>query len=166
MVRQAIETAWISASSGGHSSSYWCQQRQVLLTALTRSAIMLHSADALEKMSCVNQITTRSGDVVDNEECTSFRPELRRFGPMAPRLIGFQDADEGKPQIVIGPVLRGERVTPSMHGASRRGSGVGTRIATKMPITRVSLKSNAATRGRLNRWWPATPRTHSYLQEK
>jgi hypothetical protein len=60
-----------------------------------------------EKMSCVNQITTRSGDVVDNEECTSFRPELRRFGPMAPRLIGFQDTDEGKPQIVIGPVLRG-----------------------------------------------------------
>jgi hypothetical protein len=54
-------------------------------------------------------------------------------------------------QIVIGPVLRRERVTPSMHGASRRGSGVGTRIATKMPITRISSKSNAATRGRLNK---------------
>jgi len=29
VVRQAIETARASASSGGHSSSYWCQQRQL-----------------------------------------------------------------------------------------------------------------------------------------
>src|SRR5215469_4321751 len=29
VVRQAVETAWISASLGGHSSSYWCQQGQV-----------------------------------------------------------------------------------------------------------------------------------------
>src|SRR5215831_1068633 len=28
VVQQAIETAWISASSGGHSLSYWCQQRR------------------------------------------------------------------------------------------------------------------------------------------
>ena len=27
-VQQAIETAWISASSGGHSLSYWYQQRR------------------------------------------------------------------------------------------------------------------------------------------
>src|SRR5215472_8654999 len=27
VVRQAIETARTSVSSGGHSSSYWCQQR-------------------------------------------------------------------------------------------------------------------------------------------
>src|SRR6516165_10891221 len=26
VLRQAVETAWISVSSGGHSSSYWCQQ--------------------------------------------------------------------------------------------------------------------------------------------
>ena len=30
-VRQAIETARTSVSSGGHSSSYWCQQRQLAL---------------------------------------------------------------------------------------------------------------------------------------
>jgi len=29
VVRQAVETARTSASSGGHSSSYWCQQRQL-----------------------------------------------------------------------------------------------------------------------------------------
>jgi len=29
VVRQAIETARASASSGRHSSSYWCQQRQL-----------------------------------------------------------------------------------------------------------------------------------------
>ena len=29
VVRQAIETAWISASSGRHSLSYWCQQDSV-----------------------------------------------------------------------------------------------------------------------------------------
>src|SRR5215469_5942423 len=29
VVRQAIETAWISASSGGHSLRYWCQQDSV-----------------------------------------------------------------------------------------------------------------------------------------
>src|SRR6516165_121945 len=29
VVRQAIETAGISPRSGGHSSSYWCQQGQV-----------------------------------------------------------------------------------------------------------------------------------------
>src|SRR5215472_5453573 len=31
VVRQAIETAWISVSSGGHSLSYWCQQRRFAL---------------------------------------------------------------------------------------------------------------------------------------
>jgi hypothetical protein len=29
VVRQTIETARASVSSGGHSSSYWCQQRQL-----------------------------------------------------------------------------------------------------------------------------------------
>src|ERR1700745_2747391 len=29
VARQAIETARTSVSSGGHSSSYWCQQRQL-----------------------------------------------------------------------------------------------------------------------------------------
>ena len=29
VVRQAFETARASVSSGGHSSSYWCQQRQL-----------------------------------------------------------------------------------------------------------------------------------------
>src|SRR5215475_4640085 len=75
-----------------------CRIAQLSLTnPVIRPAIILHPADALEKMSCVNQITTRSGNVADNEECTSFRAELRRFRPMAPWLIGFQDTDERKP---------------------------------------------------------------------
>ena len=37
VVQQAIETAWISASSGGRSSSYWCQQHQVFYNAGTTS---------------------------------------------------------------------------------------------------------------------------------
>src|ERR1700756_4080703 len=41
VVWQAIETAWISASSGGRSSSYWCQQRQVFYNAGTTPATIV-----------------------------------------------------------------------------------------------------------------------------
>jgi len=35
VVRQAIETAWTSVSSGGHSLSYWCQQRRFRIPGLS-----------------------------------------------------------------------------------------------------------------------------------
>src|SRR5262249_40372452 len=38
VVRQAIETAWISASSGGHSLSYGCQQRRFRIPGLPHIA--------------------------------------------------------------------------------------------------------------------------------
>jgi len=36
VVQQAIETAWTSVSSGGHSSRYWCQQDSVFARIKSR----------------------------------------------------------------------------------------------------------------------------------
>ena len=73
VVRQAIETARASASSGGHSSSYWCQQRQLAARSASPGAFRVLIGRTFLKNFTLHY-DGPTGRV------TLIRDRLRRFG--------------------------------------------------------------------------------------
>jgi hypothetical protein len=97
VVRQAIETAWISASSGGHSSSYWCQQRQVLLRRCPRTARRWDEAEQLRvrdsQFPAAQSITyfTRALGAARSGNAETARAEITHLDEIEAKLAAAED---------------------------------------------------------------------------
>jgi hypothetical protein len=96
VVRKAIETARTSVSSGGHSSSYWCQQRQLAATkhadeaSTVRTSAACHHAVAKPDVLLVPPSNTNLGPLTprrfdDSHQIFGIRAQMGPASAAPPR---------------------------------------------------------------------------------